>query len=122
AEVEAPAQDTRMAANQAQKTAHHRLSEASRAQGSVQATCEQAGDLQQQLHEVNQRSAQQLATYHELVDLSAVVAGRGENAVSMPLRSFVLAGWLEQVAANASERLTGMTGGRYELQHVVNNG
>src|SRR5699024_11628390 len=51
-----------------------------------------------------------------------VVAGRGENAVSMPLRSFVLAGWLEQVAANASERLTGMTGGRYELQHVVNNG
>jgi len=122
AEVEAPSQDTLMAANQAQQTAQHRLSEASRAHGSVQATCEQAGDLQQQLHEVSQRSAQQLATYQELVDLSDVVAGRGENAVSMPLRSFVLAGWLEQVAANASERLTGMTGGRYELQHVVNNG
>ena len=42
--------------------------------------------------------------------------------MSMPLRSFVLAGWLEHVAANASERLTGMTGGRYELKHAVSQG
>src|SRR5699024_7108870 len=111
-----------MSANQARQTAQHRLSEAIRSNGRAPATCEHDRDLQQQLHEVSQRSAQQLATYQELVDLSDVVAGRGENAVSMPLRSFVLAGWLEQVAANASERLTGMTGGRYELQHVVNNG
>src|SRR5690625_143190 len=40
----------------------------------------------------------------------------------MPLRSFVRAGRLEQVAANGSERLTGMTGGRYELQHAVGQG
>src|SRR5699024_4244161 len=57
AEVEAPSQDTLMAANQAQQTAQHRLSEVSRAHGSVRATCEQAGDLQQQLNEVSQRSA-----------------------------------------------------------------
>src|SRR5699024_3600100 len=56
------------------------------------------------------------------VDLGDVVAGPGENAVSMPLRSFVLAGWLEQIAAHASERLNRMTVRPYELQHALNHG
>ena len=120
--VTAPTQEVVEAAQQAQRTAETQLSEANREHGSIQATHTQCRSQQDLLVEVSQRSAEQLAIFEELVGLHDVVAGRGENAVSMPLRSFVLAGWLEQVAANASERLTGMTGGRYELKHAVGQG
>lgn len=120
--IAAPTQEALDDARQAQRVAEERLSDANREHGSIQATHTQCRTKQQELAEVSRRSAQQLAEYEELVGLSDVVAGRGENVVSMPLRSFVLAGWLEQVAANASERLTGMTGGRYELQHAVGQG
>ncbi|GAA4473891.1 SMC family ATPase [Enteractinococcus fodinae] len=120
--VEAPTQDTIDGAHEAQRAAEAQLSDANREHGSIQATHAQCRTQQASLIEVSRRSAELLAEYEELVGLSDVVAGRGENAVSMPLRSFVLAGWLEQVALNASERLTGMTGGRYELQHAVGQG
>lgn len=120
--VEAPTQDTIDGAHEAQRAAEAQLSDANREHGSIQATHTQCRTQQTSLLEVSRRSAEQVAEYEELVGLSDVVAGRGENAVSMPLRSFVLAGWLEQVALNASERLTGMTGGRYELQHAVGQG
>ena len=120
--VTAPTQETLDTAQHAQRTAEIQVSDANRKHGSIQATHAQCRSQQDLLVEVIERSAEQLAVYEELVGLSDVVAGRGENAVSMPLRSFVLAGWLEQVAANASERLTGMTGGRYELQHAVGQG
>lgn len=120
--VEAPTQETIDEAHEAQRTTEAQLSEANREHGSIQATHTQCRTQQDSLLEVSRRSAEQLTEYEELVGLSDVVAGRGENAVSMPLRSFVLAGWLEQVALNASERLTGMTGGRYELQHAVGHG
>lgn len=117
-----PSQETVDSALETQHRAQTALSQANREHGSIQATTDQSRRRQEQLAEVSKRSAEQLATYEDLVGLSDVIAGRGENSVTMPLRSFVLAGWLEQVAANASERLTGMTGGRYELQHAVGHG
>lgn len=120
--VPAPTPESLDEAQQTQRAAEIQVSEANRQHGSMQATSTQCRGQQELLVEVIERSAEQLAVYEELLGLSDVVAGRGENAVSMPLRSFVLAGWLEQVAANASERLTGMTGGRYELQHAVGQG
>lgn len=120
--IQAPTQEAMDSAREAQRTAEARVSDANREHGSIQATHAQCRTQQNALREVSQRSAEQVAEYEELVGLSDVIAGRGENAVSMPLRSFVLAGWLEHVAANASERLTGMTGGRYELQHAVGQG
>ncbi|HJF14527.1 MAG TPA: SMC family ATPase [Enteractinococcus helveticum] len=121
-DVAPPSEETLEAAQQAQRAAEQALSEANREHGSIEATHKQCRTHQDLLTQVSERSAEQLAIYEELVGLSDVVAGRGENTVSMPLRSFVLAGWLEHVAANASERLTGMTGGRYELKHAVGQG
>ncbi|GAA2030089.1 SMC family ATPase [Yaniella flava] len=118
----APSEEALETARDAQHAAQVALSQANREHGSIQAAHNQARGQHQQLEEVSRRSAHQLATYEELAGLSDVVAGRGENSATMPLRSFVLAGWLEQVAANASERLTGMTGGRYELKHAVGHG
>ncbi|MET3809080.1 SMC family ATPase [Arthrobacter sp. UYEF3] len=44
--------------------------------------------------------------------------GGGDNSYRMSLNSYVLAARLEQVAAAASERLIGMSDGRYTLQHT----
>jgi DNA repair protein SbcC/Rad50 len=44
--------------------------------------------------------------------------GGGENKYRMSLNSYVLAARLEQVAVAASERLIGMSDGRYTLQHT----
>jgi exonuclease SbcC len=44
--------------------------------------------------------------------------GTGENTYRMSLNSYVLAARLEQVAVAASERLIGMSDGRYTLQHT----
>ena len=121
-DVAEPSHEVLEAAQETQRAAEQALSEATREHGSIQATQNQCRSQQDLLTELSERAAEQLGIYEELVGLSDVIAGRGENAVSMPLRSFVLAGWLEQVAANASERLTGMTGGRYELKHAVGQG
>ncbi|MDN5732168.1 MAG: SMC family ATPase [Yaniella sp.] len=122
ADVAAPSNEALESAREAQQAAQVQLAQANREHGSIEATHQQVRGQQRQLDDVSKRSAEQLAVYEELVGLSDVVAGRGENTVAMPLRSFVLAGWLEQVAANASERLTGMTGGRYELKHAIGQG
>ncbi|GAA4487940.1 SMC family ATPase [Rhodococcus olei] len=58
-----------------------------------------------------------LARYEELAALADVVAGRGQNARKMSLRSYVLAARLEEVALSASARLRRMSGGRYEFVH-----
>jgi len=50
--------------------------------------------------------------------LADLAAGTGSNALRMTLSSFVLAARLEQVAAAASSRLAGMSGGRYTLAHT----
>lgn len=44
--------------------------------------------------------------------------GGGDNTYRMSLNSYVLAARLEQVAEAASERLIGMSDGRYTLQHT----
>lgn len=44
--------------------------------------------------------------------------GSGDNSYRMSLNSYVLAARLEQVAEAASERLIGMSDGRYTLQHT----
>ncbi|WP_346925077.1 SMC family ATPase [uncultured Arthrobacter sp.] len=58
----------------------------------------------------------------ERAQLLAAVAdaarGGGENTYRMSLNSYVLAARLEQVAVAASERLIGMSDGRYTLQHT----
>lgn len=58
----------------------------------------------------------------ERAQLLAAVAdaarGGGDNNYRMSLNSYVLAARLEQVAVAASERLIGMSDGRYTLQHT----
>jgi exonuclease SbcC len=55
------------------------------------------------------------ATVRGLADLTA---GQGANARRMTLSAFVLAAWLEEIAAVAGGRLLRMTGGRYSLVHT----
>jgi DNA repair protein SbcC/Rad50 len=69
------------------------------------------------LEEVAERSAGQLAAVEETEALLRLVRGAGENSYKMTLGSYVLAGRLEAVVAAATERLLGMTQGRYELRH-----
>ncbi|GAA1118721.1 SMC family ATPase [Citricoccus alkalitolerans] len=76
-------------------------------------TVRQAGVLT----EVAGRSAGQVADLEETEGLLRLVRGAGENSYKMTLGSYVLAGRLEEVVAAATERLLGMTQGRYELRH-----
>lgn len=76
-------------------------------------TVRQAGVLT----EVAGRSAGQVADLEETEGLLKLVRGAGENSYKMTLGSYVLAGRLEEVVAAATERLLGMTQGRYELRH-----
>ncbi|MGD6978051.1 MULTISPECIES: AAA family ATPase [Citricoccus] len=69
------------------------------------------------LDEVAARSAGQLAALEDAEGLLRLVRGQGENTLRMTLGSYVLAGRLEEVVASATERLLGMTQGRYELRH-----
>ncbi|MCY1158540.1 MAG: family ATPase, partial [Citricoccus sp.] len=69
------------------------------------------------LDEVAARSAGQLAALEDAKGLLKLVRGQGENSLKMTLGSYVLAGRLEEVVASATERLLGMTQGRYELRH-----
>ena len=50
--------------------------------------------------------------------MAEAARGGGDNNYRMSLNSYVLAARLEQVAAAASERLIGMSDGRYTLQHT----
>lgn len=53
----------------------------------------------------------------ELTALADVVAGRGQNARALSLRSYVLAARLRQVAEVAGQRLLRMSGQRYSFVH-----
>jgi exonuclease SbcC len=53
-----------------------------------------------------------------LAAVADAARGGGDNNYRMSLNSYVLAARLEQVAAAASERLIGMSDGRYTLQHT----
>jgi len=65
------------------------------------------------------RTASLRAGAATLEALSRCLEGTGaDNRLRMRLSSYVLAARLEQVAQTASERLAGMTGGRYTLVHT----
>ncbi|HSN35023.1 MAG TPA: SbcC/MukB-like Walker B domain-containing protein, partial [Arthrobacter sp.] len=53
-----------------------------------------------------------------LTAVADAARGAGDNTYRMSLNSYVLAARLEQVAEAASERLIGMSDGRYTLQHT----
>ena len=53
-----------------------------------------------------------------LTAVADAARGAGDNTYRMSLNSYVLAARLEQVAVAASERLIGMSDGRYTLQHT----
>jgi exonuclease SbcC len=53
-----------------------------------------------------------------LTAVADTAKGGGDNTYRMSLNSYVLAARLEQVAVAASERLIGMSDGRYTLQHT----
>ena len=55
---------------------------------------------------------------HLLAAVADAARGAGDNNYRMSLNSYVLAARLEQVAVAASERLIGMSDGRYILQHT----
>jgi exonuclease SbcC len=65
-----------------------------------------------------------LRTRHELVaQLAQLVEGKGpDNPQRIRLASYVLAERLRQVVAAANERLAGMTGQRYSLEHSDDRG
>ncbi|OZF34532.1 ATP-dependent dsDNA exonuclease [Rhodococcus sp. 14-2483-1-1] len=79
-----------------------------------------ADDLERLIAELSTAAeaiAPQRAEFDELANLADVVAGRGQNARKMSLRSYVLASRLEDVAESASARLRRMSSGRYEFVH-----
>lgn len=70
-----------------------------------------------QLDRTAETIAPMQAAHEELAALAEVIAGRGQNARKMSLRSYVLAARLEEVAVSASVRLGRMSAGRYEFVH-----
>ncbi|WP_186627958.1 AAA family ATPase [Rhodococcus sp. BP22] len=78
---------------------------------------EQVEELAAQLWAAVDHAAPMQAKHDQLAALTDVVAGRGQNARKMSLRSYVLASRLEDVAESASTRLQRMSAGRYEFVH-----
>lgn len=97
--------------------AESRHSEAAGTAGERRSLKKQVAGQSQQLEEISARAAEQIAAYEEANELLKLVRGEGENGYRMRLGSYVLAGRLEKVAEAASERLTGMTNGRYTVEH-----
>ena len=58
-----------------------------------------------------------LQRYAEVSALTDVMLGRGQNALGMSLRTYVLAERLRQVAGAAGQRLDRMSAGRYTFVH-----
>ncbi|MFD4367992.1 AAA family ATPase [Rhodococcus sp. NPDC058521] len=93
----------------------------------VDAAVAAASEAERRLQDVERHTAQlmkatakvtpQREAHEELAALAELIAGRGQNARKMSLRSYVLAARLEEVALSASVRLRRMSGGRYEFVH-----
>ncbi|MEU5691567.1 SMC family ATPase [Actinosynnema sp. NPDC020468] len=80
------------------------------------------GELAEGLRVAWDRLEPVLAEYAELDALTDVINGRGQNAESMTLRTYVLAARLEEVAVAASARLERMSHGRYRFVHSTEAG
>jgi exonuclease SbcC len=74
-------------------------------------------ELAARLTQAWQRLAPAEARQAELVALTDVVNGRGQNAHQMSLRSYVLAARLAEVADSATRRLRRMSQGRFSFVH-----
>ncbi|GAA4771759.1 AAA family ATPase [Citricoccus nitrophenolicus] len=110
--------ETELAAHaQAVQQAERRRDAAAEATGALESLHRLVTRQTRVLTEVAERSAGQLAAYEETEGLLRLVRGAGENSYRMTLGGYVLAGRLEEVVAAATERLLGMTQGRYELRH-----
>ncbi|HEY5880521.1 MAG TPA: SMC family ATPase [Nakamurella sp.] len=59
------------------------------------------------------------AQERQVAALAEVMLGRGQNALGMTLRTYVLAHRLAQVAETATDRLARMSGGRYSFVHTT---
>ena len=77
-----------------------------------------AGELASRLRDAWAELAPALAAFAELVELTDVVNGRGQNARKMSLRAYVLAARLEEVAVAATARLQKMSDGRFSFVHT----
>ncbi len=78
---------------------------------------EEVTELAARLTRAWQRLAPAEARHAELVALTDVVNGRGQNAHQMSLRSYVLAARLAEVADSATLRLRRMSQGRFSFVH-----
>lgn len=104
----------RSAVDQARKranTAHVTLDAARRRESQVAGLADRLARAWEDLAPVEREFA-------ELVALTDVVNGRGQNARQMSLRSYVLAARLEEVAESATQRLRRMSQGRYSFVHT----
>lgn len=113
----APADEDLDQAATAREAAEQELAEAATELGSVRTTRDQHSEQMDRMRGIVERSAEQLARFREIDELLKLVRGEGENSYKMRLGSYVLAGRLEKVALAASERLAGMTQGRYTIEH-----
>lgn len=116
-EEPAPRDEDLEQAAAALESAEQELAEAATELGSVRTMRDQHREQMNQMRGIVERSAEQLARFREIDELLKLVRGEGENAYKMRLGSYVLAGRLEKVALAASERLAGMTQGRYTIEH-----
>ncbi|KQR82575.1 chromosome segregation protein SMC [Arthrobacter sp. Leaf337] len=98
----------------AEQAARQAVIAAGLADKSVQTICRIAGDYTR-LAASGQGPRERAALLTAVADAAR---GAGDNSYRMSLNSYVLAARLEQVAIAASERLVGMSDGRYTLQHT----
>ncbi len=108
-EEEVPLAAAEAAASVADERAEHAIAEAHAAARRRQRVTEAVGALA----DARRRRLPVAAEEAQLAALSDVLNGRGQNALGMSLRTYVLAARLAQVAVAASRRLERMTASRY---------
>lgn len=102
---------------EAVREAEQRASEASARLGASATRRDHVLAQIEKMQQIINRSSARVARFEELDQLLKLVRGEAENSYRMRLGSYVLAGRLEKVALAASERLAGMTQGRYTIEH-----
>jgi exonuclease SbcC len=104
-------------AEQLVEAARERADTANAALQEAQRRLDEVTELAARLTQAWQRLAPAEARHAELVALTDVVNGRGQNAHQMSLRSYVLAARLAEVADSATRRLRRMSQGRFSFVH-----
>jgi exonuclease SbcC len=81
--------------------------------------CVQVATASRRLAEARRDAEPVRVQEQQIAALTEVMLGRGQNALGMTLRTYVLAHRLAQVAEAAGERLTRMSAGRYSFVHTT---